>query len=313
YPNLSRPHGSRPIGARRPDRRPTTPRRRPARFRTASGGGAERQGRRREELHDGRTRPGTGAVGAEHRRPRRGFQRAHRSPTPARTTRRARRDHPDPRVVRRGAPRTSCRQRREGYAARRGREHGGGPVCGECRGRARHRVRDPGAGAGTIPSWRRRVGKRRLEATMKFLCVECDRQMQFEERQLPGDGTLAAAFRCPGCGRVVALLTNPMETQLVASLGVKIGGTTIDSQPLETVRGMVTTGRDDAFEDGKGETGKGKGPLPAWSREAQERLARAPGFVRGMVKRIYLDYAKDRGIAEITPAVMDTARSELGL
>src|SRR5438309_135639 len=92
-----------------------------------------------------------------------------------------------------------------------------------------------------------------------------------------------------------------------------IGGTTIDSQPLETVRGMVTTGRDDAFEDENGETGKGKGPLPAWSREAQERLARVPGFVRGMVKRIYLDYAKDRGIAEITPAVMDTARSELGL
>jgi len=47
--------------------------------------------------------------------------------------------------------------------------------------------------------------------------------------------------------------------------------------------------------------------------EAQERLARVPGFVRGMVKRIYLDYAKDRAIAEITPAVMDTARSELGL
>jgi len=47
--------------------------------------------------------------------------------------------------------------------------------------------------------------------------------------------------------------------------------------------------------------------------EAQERLARVPGFVRGMVKRIYRDYAKDRGIAEITPAVMDTARSELGL
>jgi len=151
---------------------------------------------------------------------------------------------------------------------------------------------------------------------VKFLCVECDRQMAFEERQLPGDGTLAAAFRCPTCGRVVALLTNPMETQLVASLGVKIGGTTLPSQPMETVRGMVTTGRDDAFEDGKGETGKtgkGKGSSPAWSPEAQERLARVPGFVRGMVKRIYLDYAKDRGIAEITPAVMDTARSELGL
>ena len=148
---------------------------------------------------------------------------------------------------------------------------------------------------------------------MKFLCIECDRQMAFEERQLPGDGTLAVAFTCPSCGRKIGLLTNPFETQLVSSLGVVIGGRTVPEQPLETVRGMVTTGRDDAFEDGKGETGKGKGPLPARSREAQERLARVPGFVRGMVKRIYLDYAKDRGIAEITPAVMDTARSELGL
>jgi hypothetical protein len=148
---------------------------------------------------------------------------------------------------------------------------------------------------------------------MKFLCVECDRQMVFEERQLPGDGTLAAAFRCPRCGRAVALLTNPMETQLVASLGVKIGGRTIEEQPLETVRGMVATGRDDAFQDGTGEEGRGKGPLPAWSPDAQERLARVPNFVRGMVKRIYLEYARDRGIAEITPAVMDSARNELGL
>jgi proto-chlorophyllide reductase subunit len=146
---------------------------------------------------------------------------------------------------------------------------------------------------------------------MKFLCVECDRQMQFEERQLPGDGTLAAAFKCPACGRVVALLTNPMETQLVASLGVKIGGRTIDAQPMETVRSMVATGREDAFAEREGERGAGSGPI--WSREAQDRLSRVPRFVRGMVKRIYLDYAKERGITEITPAVMDTARSELGL
>lgn len=144
---------------------------------------------------------------------------------------------------------------------------------------------------------------------MKFLCVECDRQMQFEERQLPGDGTLAAAFKCPSCGRVVALLTNPMETQLVASLGVKIGGRTIDSPPLETVRGMVATGKEDAFDDG--ERGEGRGPI--WSVEARERLARVPGFVRGMVKKIYSDYAKEHGIGEITPAMMDAARSELGL
>jgi proto-chlorophyllide reductase subunit len=133
--------------------------------------------------------------------------------------------------------------------------------------------------------------------------------MTFEERQLPGDGTLAASFKCPACGRSVAMLTNPMETQLVASLGVEIGGRTVPAQPLETVRKMVTTGRDDAFDDGVGSQESGT----RWSIDAQERLARVPSFVRGMVKKIYADYARERGIAEITPAVMDTARAELGL
>jgi len=133
---------------------------------------------------------------------------------------------------------------------------------------------------------------------MKFLCVECDRQMTFEERGLPGDGTLAATFKCPKCGRVVAMLTNPMETQLVSSLGVEIGGRTVPAEPFEMVNAMVVAG---------------SAGSPAWSSDAQERLARVPSFVRGMVKKIYADYAKERGIAEITPAVMDTARSELGL
>jgi hypothetical protein len=146
---------------------------------------------------------------------------------------------------------------------------------------------------------------------MKFLCVECDQQMAFGERQLPGDGTLAATFKCPTCGRVVAMLTNPMETQLVSSLGVEIGGKTVPAQPLETVRKMVATGRDDAFEE---TAGRPDGPTaPGWSLEAQERLGRVPNFVRGMVKKIYADYARERGIAEITPVVMDTARAELGL
>jgi len=144
---------------------------------------------------------------------------------------------------------------------------------------------------------------------MKFLCVECDQQMAFGERQLPGDGTLAATFKCPTCGRVVAMLTNPMETQLVSSLGVEIGGRTVPEQPLQTVRSMVSTGREDAFSDGE----KGDGRSPSWSADANERLARVPNFVRGMVKRIYADYAKERGINEITPAIMDTARAELGL
>lgn len=133
---------------------------------------------------------------------------------------------------------------------------------------------------------------------MKFLCVECDQQMAFGERELPGDGTLAATFKCPKCGRVVAMLTNPMETQLVSSLGVEIGGRTVPAEPFEMVNAMVVGG---------------SAGSPAWSSDAQERLSRVPSFVRGMVKKIYADYARERGIKEITPAVMDTARAELGL
>lgn len=144
---------------------------------------------------------------------------------------------------------------------------------------------------------------------MKFLCVGCDRQMGFAERELPGDGTLAAVFTCPACGREVAMLTNPMETQLVASLGVKIGGRTVPEQPMELTRSAIEGGREDAFLDA---APRGAGS-PRWDEAAQERLARVPSFVRGMVQRIYADYASQHGIALITPEIMDRARRELGL
>lgn len=139
---------------------------------------------------------------------------------------------------------------------------------------------------------------------MKFLCIDCDQQMEFEDRQVPGDGTFGAAFRCPACGRKIAMLANPMETQLVQSLGVKVGGRTLDQQPMELLRGMMQ-GRPDAFQDDPSAT--------TWSADAHARLARVPGFVRGMVKKIYAEYAAQHGIAEITPAVMDRARRDLGL
>ena len=145
---------------------------------------------------------------------------------------------------------------------------------------------------------------------MKFLCIECDEQMRFEERQQPGDGTFAAAFTCGRCGRRIAMLANPMETQLVESLGVRIGGRTLEPEPMEIVRGALVA-REGAFVDAPA-AGDGR-VRPRFSDESQERLARVPSFVRGMVKRIYTEYAVERGIAEITPDVMDRARTELGL
>ena len=147
---------------------------------------------------------------------------------------------------------------------------------------------------------------------MKFLCIQCDHIMAFAERQLPGDGTLAAVFECSACGREIAMLTNPMETQLVSSMGIEIGGRTVPEQPMELVRGNLDGGREDAFVEEEP-------PAPArplrveWTPAAVDRLGRVPSFVRGMVKRIYTDYARERGIGRMTPEVMDTARSDLGL
>jgi hypothetical protein len=156
---------------------------------------------------------------------------------------------------------------------------------------------------------------------VKFLCIACDAVMEFAERQVPGDGTMAAVFACPACRREIAMLTNPMETQLVASLGVKVGGRTVPMQPMELVRGSMATGAADAFDDASPDGGADGSAAAAgggrsgvvWSPEAGARLARVPAFVRGMVKRIYTDYARERGIAAITPEIMDRARADLGL
>jgi hypothetical protein len=157
---------------------------------------------------------------------------------------------------------------------------------------------------------------------MKFLCLGCDEVMAFAERQLPGDGTLAAVFTCPGCGREMAMLTNPMETQLVSSMGVKIGGRAVPEQPFEVLRSTLEGGKEDAFvetppSDSTVPEADAASPAGAlrvvWTPEALDRLARVPRFVRGMVKRIYTDYAKERGIEQMTPELMDRARTELGL
>jgi hypothetical protein len=108
------------------------------------------------------------------------------------------------------------------------------------------------------------------------------------------------------------MLANPMETQLVSTLGVEIGGRTLDEQPLEFTRSNVD-GRDDAFVDDAPRAALRSSSRPSWSADAEARLAKVPSFVRGMVKKIYSDYARDRAIEEITPAVMDRAREELGL
>jgi hypothetical protein len=165
---------------------------------------------------------------------------------------------------------------------------------------------------------------------MKFLCLDCDDVMVFAERQIPGDGTLAAVFTCGSCKREMAMLTNPMETQLVSSMGVKIGGREVPAQPMELARTSLEGGRDDAFvlsediplaiaesapasPEHEAEGSVAPAGRVVWTAEASGRLEKVPSFVRGMVKRIYTDWARENGVSEITPETMDRARTDLGL
>ena len=143
---------------------------------------------------------------------------------------------------------------------------------------------------------------------MKFLCIDCDEPMASAGRKEPGDGTFAWSYVCPTCGKKVALLANPAESRLVEALEAKTDEGSSDDPPTELPRSSIV-GRDDAFVDAS----RFRPPSVRWSRASEERLSKTPEFVRGMIKRAYYEWAEKRGITEITPAVMDDARADLGL
>ncbi len=58
---------------------------------------------------------------------------------------------------------------------------------------------------------------------MKFLCVPCDSPMKLQTVSPPERGSLSVVYSCPECGYEMAMLTNAYETQIVQSLGVRIG------------------------------------------------------------------------------------------
>ena len=58
---------------------------------------------------------------------------------------------------------------------------------------------------------------------MKFLCMACDQPMKLQSVDDSGGGSLSVRYGCPDCDAGFAMLTNPFETEMVQSLGVKIG------------------------------------------------------------------------------------------
>ena len=80
---------------------------------------------------------------------------------------------------------------------------------------------------------------------MKFLCIACDQAMRLSGTAGPDEGSLTVTFACPSCGHRVAMLTNPWETQMVRTLGVKVGGAPAEAPaPFSAVRASLAHQRD---------------------------------------------------------------------
>ena len=159
---------------------------------------------------------------------------------------------------------------------------------------------------------------------MKFLCVPCDEPMALREARGPFEGTMSIVYDCGACDNSVAMLTNRMETQMVRSLGVKIGGRKQAAAPMEMVRSNLSRKRTTVSAPLPAASGS-KCPFTGvvveafaeegmnWTAEATARLARIPDYVRPMVQSNVEEYARKHGHAEVDAAVMDAMKGNLGM
>jgi hypothetical protein len=131
--------------------------------------------------------------------------------------------------------------------------------------------------------------------------------MKLQHVAPPERGSLSVVYACPECGYEMAMLTNAYETQVVQSLGVRIG-------PAE---GSAKTGCPfPAMVSGTevSSSTEGRDPLPIrWTPAAEARLANIPEFVRPMARTGIERFARERGAMEIDETILDAAREFFGM
>lgn len=144
---------------------------------------------------------------------------------------------------------------------------------------------------------------------MKFLCVPCDTAMKLRNVAPPERGSLSIVYTCPACGYEMAMLTNAYETQVVQSLGVKIGPDT-SGEAVAAPGGkcpfpsMIPASDQPRSADAK--------PV-RWTAAAEARLANIPEFVRPMAKTGIERFALERGVVEVDEKILDAAKEFFGM
>ena len=153
---------------------------------------------------------------------------------------------------------------------------------------------------------------------MKFLCVPCDSPMKLQSVGPPDAGSLSVVYSCPECGYEMAMLTNAYETQVVQSLGVRIGpgadaaGAT--SSGGRCPFGALIPGTQDAERVPVGSVGLAAEPVAVrWTPAAEARLQNVPAFVRPMARTGIEQFARERGALEVDERMLDEARQFFGM
>ncbi|NOT21943.1 MAG: hypothetical protein HOP22_04365 [Nitrospiraceae bacterium] len=185
---------------------------------------------------------------------------------------------------------------------------------------------------------------------MKFVCLNCETYMNLEKVEKPEEGSLGVFFACPSCAAKFSMVTNAGETNMMNSLGLKLGARAEAETSVEKLRGLAGNGQTapavskqthgepsmpaaaaspaKAGEKASGcpfsamvaEMGLTASGMPghadattsdfAWSPDAKEKLDRLPSFVKPMVQSSVEAFARKQGYKTITLQVMDDSKGE---
>ena len=147
---------------------------------------------------------------------------------------------------------------------------------------------------------------------MKFLCIPCDSPMRLQSVGPPERGSLSVVYACPECGYEMAMLTNAYETQIVQSLGVRIGAETGAGASKTSGTGCPFSPMIPEIEGAR--SGQDPEPTPVrWTAAAEARLANIPAFVRPMARAGIERFAREKGSSEVDEKILDAAREFFGM
>ena len=180
---------------------------------------------------------------------------------------------------------------------------------------------------------------------MKFVCLNCETYMSLEKVEKPEEGSLGVFFACPSCNAKFSMVTNAGETNMMNSLGLKLGARAEPTASMEGLRALSGNGQPAAamhkptpgtpsvsattatparagekasgcpFSAMVAEMGLTAGGKPGsseftWTTDAKEKLDRLPAFVKPMVQGSVETYARKNGFKTITLQVMDDSKND---